>query len=445
MSEKAPAIQSRIASIDQYRGYAIFGMLLVNFFGHFKTEWIKIWPEGGLKDAFMFVFGEQLHHHNEFMTYADTIAPIFMFVVGLGMRLSWIRREAKVGAAAARKSIAKRYMLLVLIAFAIYQGWVWDALMNIGLAGLLALLIVDRKPAIRIAYALGLILAYQLIFSNTSYGEWLLRMGSYGRELQWPLITTLIPLRGELFDVPINGGLIGHWSWAMMIVFGTIAYDIMATRNAKTIVSGLLLCSLALTIAGWGVRAVASKSYYAKAEPYAAACMVEGNWEPANRILSKSPNIFSRLAEGNPQAEAALEANNAQALFAAAEDTLRGIAAMPETPPRAGNEWVFSKNYMTAPFAFWATALCLLHLLGFYFVCDILKFNVPGMTVFGLNPLFIYIFQSLTLEVFANFVDLLDIGNTQSGFVVLGSGLAYFALIYGMALYLYKKNIIIKL
>jgi predicted acyltransferase len=438
--------KGRIASLDQYRGYAIFGMLLVNFFGHYDTKWVQIMEASWLKDALQWIFGVQLHHHGEYMTYADTIAPIFMFVVGIGMRLSWTRRVQHVEPGQARKAMAKRYFTLVLIAFAIYTGWLWDALMNIGLAGLVALLIVDKKWYVRVAYALGLLVAYQLIFSNTSYGEWLLRMGKYGRDLDWPFITTFIPLRGDLLSVQINGGLIGHWGWATMLIFGTIAYDIMATRDSKKIVSGLLGMGLLLTVAGWGARAVGTKAYYAEAEPYAAACMLEGDLGPASRIVSKSPGIFSSHVAGNAEAEAALKARDLKKLTELMKPELEALAAnKPETPPRTANEWVFSKNYVTMPFAFWATALCVFHLLGFYIVCDLLKINIPGMEVIGMNPLFIYIFQSLTLEIYSNIVDLAGIEETESGLIVLGSFVVYFGLIYAMALYFYKKKIIIKL
>src|SRR5690554_5893290 len=104
MSTPAVTPNTRIASLDQFRGYAIFGMLLVNFFGHYDTEWIRELGDSGLKTALMFVFGQQLHHHSEFMTYADTIAPIFMFVVGIGLRLSWLRRVDKLTPGEARRS-----------------------------------------------------------------------------------------------------------------------------------------------------------------------------------------------------------------------------------------------------------------------------------------------------------------------------------------------------
>lgn len=437
----------RIASLDQYRGYAIFGMLLVNFFGHYNTKWIEKLNDSPMKSALDFIFGQQLHHHSEYMTYADTIAPIFMFVVGIGMRLSWLRRSQKLDPGVARKSMAKRYTVLVLIAFAIYTGWLWDALMNIGLAGLMALLIVDKKWSVRIAYALGLVVAFQLVFMFTSYGEWLLRMGKYGRELEWPLLTILLPLRGELMNVQINGGLLGHWSWAFMLIFGTIAYDIMATQDRNKILAGLIGFGVILTIAGFGARAIGTSAYYSKAEPYAAQAMLNGDWDVANRIVGKSPGIFYQsTAKYNDEAAAALKRRNLEEFAALMQPQLEELAARaPEDAPRTANAWVFSKNYQTAPFTFWATALCLFHMLAFYVICDVLKWNVPGMAVVGLNPLFIYIFQALTLDMLSNLNDHWNYENTTSGTLVLGSFVVYWGLVWAMARYFYEKNIIIKI
>ncbi len=564
MSTKNTAVPTadRIASLDQFRGYAIFGMLLVNFFGHYKTAWVEELNDGFLKSTLDFIFHQQLHHHNEFMTYADTIAPIFMFVVGIGMRLSWTRRVQHVDPSTARKAMGKRYFTLVLIAFAIYTGWLWDALMNIGLAGLVALLIVDKKWSVRIAYALGLVVAYQLIFSFTSYGELMLRLGKYGRELDWPAITMFLPLRGDLLNVPINGALIGHWSWAFMLIFGTIAYDIMATQDRKKILTGLIGFGVVLTIAGWGARYIGTQAYYDKAEPYAASLMLDEPYGPLKRhieanpeifaavasskdsaaealekgdmaafakflkdqsrelravehlsegkttviqrkmdkvpplfaaiakgnplaeealeakdlktfqqlraerlnvvaeavpylqsgpeqvgkIVGKSPGIFSSFAKGNPEAEAALAKRDMGTFASIMKDELAVLATKaPETAPRLGNAWVFSKNYHTLPFPFWATALCLFHLLLFYVICDVMKINIPGMMVIGLNPLFIYIFQSLTLEMLSNVIDEFGVKNTTSGTLVLGSFVLYFGLVYAMAHYMYKRNIIVKL
>jgi predicted acyltransferase len=506
MSEEAGKAPNtgRIQSLDQYRGYAIFGMLLVNFFGHYDTEWVE--GEGAFNTFLEWAFGKQLHHHGEFMTYADTIAPIFMFVVGIGMRLSWINRIKHMEPGPARKGMAKRYFTLVLIAFAIYTGWLWDALMSIGLAGLVSVLIVDKKWPVRVAYALGLIVAFQLIFSFTSYGEWLLRMGKYGRDLDWPFITTFLPLRGDLLSVQINGGLIGHWGWAFMLIMGTIAYDIMRTQDRKKILTGLSVMGVVLAIAGWSVKCIGTQNYYSKAEPYIASMIMTDYAVSAsaeyiaeikaenpgadetklatliaskeqqlsgkarsnvNTIVRKSPGILESTFKDNEEALVAIQASDWNKLKEVGVSTLTNLAAnAPEETPRTANAWVFSKNYVTMPFPLWAGALCVFHLLAFYIIVDILGINIPMMKVVGLNPLAIYIFQCLTLEMFSNFQDYTETAaarewlpgflmntfapgrnmeETTSAFIVFGSFVLYWGFIYLVARRLYTKNIIIKI
>ena len=144
-------------SIDQLRGYAIFGMILVNAKGMFG---VKI---------------DQLSHHQNYFTFADTVAPIFMFVVGIGMRLSWLRRSKVSGRSVARRAMVRRFSILVLMAFALYMGWLWDALMDIGLAGLLAVALIDKSAMVRAGAASCMALAYQMLVSLTIYGPWIMR------------------------------------------------------------------------------------------------------------------------------------------------------------------------------------------------------------------------------------------------------------------------------
>lgn len=342
----SPPIKGRILSIDQFRGWAIFGMLVVDYFGAYKNTWV------------------QMHHHDDFMTWADTIAPIFMFVVGMGMRLSMIRRIDRVGLKEGRSGLLSRYLLLVLIAFTLYTGYLWDALMNIGLAGLIALWVVDKKPAARFAVALGFLAVYQAIFSWTTYGDWLLDTYKYEKDAI-PLIFRIIPFGPELVGTNINGGPIGHWSWLMMLMCGTIAYDIMATKDTKKIVVGCLAWGVGLCLAGWILRA---------------------EWGGTKEF------------------------------------------------------WAFSKNWMTSPYALWATGLCFLHLLAFYVINDLIGFEIPHLTVLGLNPLFIYILQWCIMETGHRFVPREpNLAFLWIGFVV------FYGVCYGIAYYMYKKNIFVKL
>ena len=58
--------------MDQFRGYTVAGMFLVNFVGGLKA------------------FPEVLKHHNghPYFSYADTIMPSFLFAAGFSYRLT---------------------------------------------------------------------------------------------------------------------------------------------------------------------------------------------------------------------------------------------------------------------------------------------------------------------------------------------------------------------
>jgi predicted acyltransferase len=66
-----PASGRRIISLDQFRGYTVAGMFVVNFLGGFA------------------VTPAVLRHHNSYCSYADTIMPQFLFAVGFAFRLTF--------------------------------------------------------------------------------------------------------------------------------------------------------------------------------------------------------------------------------------------------------------------------------------------------------------------------------------------------------------------
>lgn len=212
---ESPSPAPRLVSIDQLRGYAIFGMILVNFLGQFEVmPWM-------------------LKHHRTGMSYADTIAPLFIFIVGMGFRLSLQRRVEALGWWPAARAAAKRYVVLVLIGIVIYNpadpgNW-WDALVDIGLGGLLSLPFLMAPTSVRVFAALAYLALFQFIFSLTSYGPWLM---------------------GNSF----NGGPLGILSWAGILLFGTVAWDIFAAGPAQRPLRKLLLWALALCLAGWALK-----------------------------------------------------------------------------------------------------------------------------------------------------------------------------------------------
>ena len=224
---------SRIASIDQFRGYAILTMIFVNFVGRFDiTPWM-------------------LKHHKLGMSFNDTIAPIFVFVVGMGFRLSLQRRIQRDGSATARRAAVKRFAILAGLGFVAYFGYFWDALTYIGIGGLLALPFMDKGPRVRILAAAAYLGLYQCLFSLAGYGDWVLAHS-------------------------INGGPLGPLSWVFMLLLGSVAYDLMASGDSRRILVGCLAWGVGLSAAGWllraewrGVKAGWPFTQYGMSAPYA--------------------------------------------------------------------------------------------------------------------------------------------------------------------------------
>src|SRR3954449_9556365 len=93
----------RIASLDQFRGDTVAGMLLVNFLSGFA------------------VVPALLKHHNTYCSYADTIMPQFFFAVGFAYRLTFLRRLGRLGLAPAAAAVLRRNLGLILLGLVIYH------------------------------------------------------------------------------------------------------------------------------------------------------------------------------------------------------------------------------------------------------------------------------------------------------------------------------------
>src|SRR6516225_8336688 len=98
------ASSARIISMDQFRGYTVAGMFVVNFVGGLAA------------------FPEVLKHHNghPYFSYADTIMPSFLFAAGFSYRLTTLRRLAQQGAVRTYGHVLVRSLALVLISLVMY-------------------------------------------------------------------------------------------------------------------------------------------------------------------------------------------------------------------------------------------------------------------------------------------------------------------------------------
>jgi len=237
MKVTAP-LDSRIASLDQFRGYAVAGMFLVNFIGPFA--------------AAHYLF----KHHNTYCSYADTIMPQFFFAVGFAYRLALLHRIAKDGRTAAYRHALGRCAALILIGFVIYHldggygSWkqlqelgIWgflqrsfrssmfQTLTHIGVTSIWVLPVIAARPRVRIGFMATSGLGH-LALVQVFYYEWARSVGA------------------------IDGGVLGFLGWTIPTLAGSLAYDLVVTRGSRGALMPLAVWSMGLMLLGYGLSCI---------------------------------------------------------------------------------------------------------------------------------------------------------------------------------------------
>jgi len=227
------AEQSRINSLDQFRGYTVLGMFFVNFAGHFKI----------IPDIFK--------HHNTYCSYADTIMPHFFFAVGFAYRLTLLKRLKVEGWQPAYARVVRRNLGLILLGMVWYhldgkfETWaelqsigitgfmktafqrnVFQTLVHIGVTALWILPVVAAGPTARIAFMTFSALLH-LGLSHWFYYEWVMHRPG------------------------IDGGPLGFLTWTIPMIAGSLAYDMVLQGRQARPVAKLLAWGLALMLLGY--------------------------------------------------------------------------------------------------------------------------------------------------------------------------------------------------
>jgi predicted acyltransferase len=228
----------RLVSLDQFRGFAVLGMYVVNFLGHFQ------------------VTPEFLRHHSTYVTYADMVMPQFFLAAGFACRLTVVRRVARDGASSAYARLARRCLGLPVIGLFVYgldgaaRSWAelqaagvsgflatafqrnyFQTLVHIGLTTLWVMPVINAAAWQRITFAVFSAVLH-LALSGLGYYTWVMTRPG------------------------IDGGPLGFLTWTIPFLVGTLACDLTTTRTPAVRAARYVGAGLVLMWLGYGLSCI---------------------------------------------------------------------------------------------------------------------------------------------------------------------------------------------
>lgn len=359
----------RLASLDQFRGYTVVGMLLVNYLGGYEVC-PQVWK-----------------HSHDYCSYADTIMPQFLFAVGFALRLTVGRKLQSQGQdAATYLRIVRRLLGLVLVSLVVYNvqlkvehwetlrsmGWsalaeplkrTWfQTLMHIAVTSLWILPVISAKLPTRLAWMIASGLLHVLL--------------SYQFNFVWC----------HTEPRAIDGGPLGFLTWCIPALLGSMACDWfvdgIATghRAAPTIVKALAVSFVFMMLGyclscGTRLYDVPVGDQLASQE---VASLVSTKLAP-DPVWPSSVRIRSKLALGN---------------------STSWLAEPPLVKPpgpefRQWNYWMMSQRAATVAYPTFCAGFGLLVFILFYLACDVGGYQWSVFRTFGTNALVAYVLHDM--------------------------------------------------
>ncbi|WP_164102151.1 heparan-alpha-glucosaminide N-acetyltransferase domain-containing protein [Candidatus Laterigemmans baculatus] len=394
---------TRILSLDQFRGYTVAGMLLVNFLASFSIS-----PTA-------------LKHHHDYCSFADTIMPQFLFAVGFAFRLTFGRRVKRDGATAANLRMVRRLLGLMLVSVVIYNisppatTWagltalgpsgilpelvkrVWfQTLMHIAVTSLWLLPVITASAKVRLAWMTGSAVLHVLL--------------SYGFNYEWV----------NTSPNGIDGGPLGFLAWSVPAMMGTFTCDAIMAAPGGALRMRLASWGLCLMMLGY-LMSCGTRFYDVPHPSYAAA---------SDSKLASDPVLPS-----SQRVQLWLQAGHWSEWLAEPP-----FVAPPNQESRKWNYWMMSQRGSTLSYTTFCAGLSVLLYLLFYIACDQFRFHSSFLATFGTNALAAYVLHEMVGMAVKPFIP-----KDSPGWYVASGLLVFFVITWAFVRSLEKQKIFIRL
>jgi hypothetical protein len=397
VSASTISADGRIASLDQFRGYTVLGMIIVNCIGGYA------------------VVHSVFKHNDNYFSSADSIMPSFHFAVGCSYRLMFLRRSAVAGATLTRLRFVRRAFALIAIAVLFFgagggfRDWqqfyelpatysvsseggaeavadqpapkfrttfvaqwrvylahllksrMWNTFAIIGATQLVILPFIGARAVVRLGVLIALAIGHLLLTAWFNWGfvlgdphNWMVIAWKTGSAASW------------------DGGFFGPLCWAVTMLGGTLAYDVLAA-NATPMRAGR-------AILVWGCAAMLLG--------YALSCLttmydVSSGAQPDPQLprYARSPFVpdFSTIGQ-RPWSSLLAEPP---------------LVAPPAADVRLGNYWMMTKQIPSLSFILFATGFAASLYAMFVVICDGCGLTCGLFGTFGRNPLAAYVIHDM--------------------------------------------------